>query len=341
MNTARARLLVGGVLVVMVAGGLSYRFWSGSRAPPAATTATDSRVAPPQTIEVDREVAPSPAVPDNKLFAVAIQEIRVTFPSGRIVPVEMKEVPESPPLPDTFYPRPLIEQYAQLRNLAEAGDPVAARTLFRELKRCRRAYSSKESLREATEKLRRDRLIVLPASSGRPPLRVPDGEDLSLAEDNWLKKPFEQCAGITEEQKAEAIRWIEISAAANDYQGLQEYALELGYTPAGVEAWERIWDMGYKAALAPLARLYTLGVPPITGGQADYVHAYAYRFIGYKLMEAAYQGSTTANHLRHLSGLRDGLNHTAGFMSPAQIEEATTLAENLLAANPNCCASAW
>lgn len=270
--------------------------------------------------------------------AVEDQELQVRFPDGTLVSVRMREVHPDPPPVDVS--ESLTSNYAKLRSLAESGNAAAARTLSRELQRCRRAYSDEASLNAAINRLRATRVVIYPNGS-RPSVELRPGDDVATFVERELESPYEHCEGITNEQKAEAAQWARVAADGGDYLGFQDWATELGWTQAGFDAWENVWERGYKAALTPLAMMYRKGIPTSAGGQPDYVRAYAYSFVGFKLREAAYAGSASQAHRGRLVAMEDSLRHWSSYLTPQQTDEAVSLAKQILTENHNCCAGSW
>lgn len=117
--------------------------------------------------------------------------------------------------------------------------------------------------------------------------------------------------------------------------------MELGETQEGFEIWDALWRQGNSGALPALGIWYAKGIPESTGGRPDYVSAYAYKLIYFKLTEAAVRNSVSPLRSHMLTSLEDSLRHTGGFLNPAQLEEAVALARVLLENNANCCADQW
>jgi hypothetical protein len=264
-----------------------------------------------------------------------IRNVLVQFPDGVEISVRLKSIPMiGPP-----FPRPghLAERYGDLVRLAEGGDGPSARTLWKWLSSCERAYADETSLNAAIGRLRTDKVLVYP-NNVRPPMPLRGTANLAEVERVDLKEPFEFCRGVTPEQRSTAKQWLDIAVAAQDYSALQDWATSFGDTADGKKAWEYIWGLGYRGALSPLAIKALKGVP---SGTPDYVDVYAYSLADFKLYEAAYGLSGNAGHQKVLTALENSLRGMLGNLTPEQTQQATTRARQLIADNRNCCYGMW
>lgn len=268
----------------------------------------------------------------------SIHRLQVDFPDGSSITVSWRQAdPPPPPLPPSDR---LIDQYDDLRRLAEQGHGAAARTLYRALRSCRRAFETESSLNAALQRLRNERVLT---TAGEPRVMpLPAGARVADFEED-LRRSYAYCSGVTAGMREEAARWAELAARAGDYLGLQDWAAELGRTAAGLRAWTDAWERGLASALAPLALLHASGVSEPDGRPPDHVLAYAYTLLELQITQAVVNQLSGADRLaptarrNRIIALQDTLRYRAGFLSPQETEAAIALARELLSKNPNCC----
>ncbi len=147
------------------------------------------------------------------------------------------------------------------------------------------------------------------------------------------------CEGVSTEQMAESLDWLQRAARGGDFIAGQRWAERLGHSQEGFEAWEARWRQGDPAALLALARHYERGVPASTGGQPDPVRAHAYRLVDLHLREAVYASfeGTQTMRAQHGESVRDA----GGRLNPQQEAEAQALARQILADSRNYCRGIW
>jgi hypothetical protein len=202
------------------------------------------------------------------------------------------------------------------------------------LERCKQSYGDEESLHRAVDALRRDGVLALP-NDPNPPRTITDRAAIPRVERAALVGPYEFCKGTTEDQKNESDDWLNAAIEQKDYWSLQEMAVKLGTSADGVAAWESLWKQGYFSALPALSLLYQQGVD---GGAPDYVRAFAYNYVQFKLVEAAYESGRSNVTLPHVVAVEDTVRRSTGNLTPQQTEDAIRLAEQLLRETFTCCA---
>lgn len=269
------------------------------------------------------------------------KEVQISFPDGATVAVKLQSgLPARVHLDEPVHR--LTDVYAEFRRRAEAGEAVAATFLHSQLEYCKRAYKDEASLKQALEQFRRDKAVILPIpdipgmnlSVEKRRLRADTPEKVAEFEEVYFKQPYEYCKGISDEQTREAQTWLRMAADQGEFWALQETAALLGNSPEGVAIWESLWKQGNSGAVQPLAIFHQRGVG---GGPPDYVRAYAYTFLHFKLLEAAYQNPPTQIPSGMLQAAEDVMRYSDGFLNPQQQEAAVQLARQLLLENRNCC----
>lgn len=270
----------------------------------------------------------------TKTASLPEKAVDIAFPDGTTIHVTLK--PVVVPWSGVQMPERLADAYADLKQRAEGGDAPAARTLYQWLSRCDRAFEDEASFNAAVERLHTERVLMSPNASG--PRRLPAGADVAEWERLELRQPYEFCKGITAGQKAEAGSWLQLAARAGDYIALQRWAQSLGDTPEGLAALEDLWNRGFSSVLSALAIRNSRG---ILSAAPDHVRAYAYSFINFKLLEAAYEGSSSPTRRMMLMAVEDSLRYRGGLLTPQETQRAIELAAQLLAENPNCCTGSW
>jgi len=225
---------------------------------------------------------------------MAEDSVVVTFEDGTAIPIRVAFVWPLPAPVDRSLPA--REQYAILRPLADAGDAVAARTLYELLDQCLEAANSNA----------RTRL---------------------------------HCEGVTAEQMAESLDWLQRADQGGDYIAGHRWAARLGDSQEGFEAWETRWRQGDPHALLALSRHYERGVPASTGGVPDPVRAHAYRLADFYVREAVYSKFQGLQTMRTLHA--DEVRSAGGRLNPQQHAEAQALAQDILSSNRNCCRGMW
>lgn len=238
------------------------------------------------------------------------QDIVVRFSDGTVVPVRMRR-------PELIHPpyEPvgrLIDQYDDLVQAAEAGDAPAARMLYLDLLTC--------SLQKQ-------------AHGDQPS----DGTEHT----HGVEENPDRCKGLSEAHLQNIERWAQMAAEGGDYLGIQYWGGALGKTNEAFEVFSAFWRDGNASALQALSTLYAVGAPASSKGQPDWVSAYAYHFIYYKLDEAVRtSGASWRSASRHIDtylALGDHLRYLGGMLSPNQQQAAEALAAELLAENARCC----
>jgi hypothetical protein len=325
------------VLTIAFGSGRGIQSANQESAHPSSLTASTADSV--ERLAAESHVTAQEQVPAAERRTQAGRNVLISFSDGATQTVQLRPLP--PVGARVTGPKDrLVNYYADLRRRAEGGEGAAAFRLYQELTRCKRAYGDEQSLKTAIDRLYRERLVAFP-DSGIQPIRLRPNADLGEFERQELRRPYEFCLGISDEQKQQASIWLQQGVEAGDHWAMQARAMELGETQEGFEIWDALWRKGNSGALPALSIWYAKGIPESTGGRPDYVSAYAYKLIYFKLTEAAVRNSVSPLRSPMLTSLEDSLGHTGGFLNPAQLEEAVALARVLLENNANCCAGQW
>jgi hypothetical protein len=163
--------------------------------------------------------------------------------------------------------------------------------------------------------------------------------DQCLAAANSNAQTRLHCEGVTAEQMAGSLDWLQRASQGGDYIAGQRWAARLGHSQEGFEAWEARWRQGDPHALLALSRHYERGVPASTGGVPDPVRAHAYRLVDFHVREAVYSKFQGLQTMRTLHA--DQVRLAGGTLNPQQHAQAQALAKEILSSNRNCCRGMW
>lgn len=325
-------LIVAGAAAVGI--GVLAADWMWGHPDPAQGAATRpkkqavSTRGDPKPADIGVTISPARA---QRKSAVQDNVADITFPNGSTFSVRFHELP--PLFSFQGAKGRLSEFYSGLRSLAESGDAPASFALHHLLEQCRASYPDESSLNNAINTLRTDGVLKWPNDT-RPSVRISDRTQIPEIERVALREPHEFCSGTTATQIAESDMWLRNAADAGEFWSRQERAVNLGNTPEAIEEWKSLWKDGHYAALPALSIYLQKGV---YGGEPDYLNAYAYNYIQYKLIEAAYRTGNAGVDLTEVIEVEATVRRSAGFLTPEQNEAALKLAENLMRESPNCC----
>lgn len=336
MRLSKRTLLIAAVVVLATGGAF---FGLGTSAPHNADRSApkNSRPPPPaKALTIDDDQAPEPLAAPVVTSEVKrspsqsghTQSITIKFSDGLDVAIVGRPLPRS----SILRPKQLKDIYAQLVELAKSGDSSAAYGLSRWLNECRYAHSTQAELDGAIARLLEEGLVTYPVSAPPPRSMATNDPNAEAA----LVQTFRFCDGITAEQRAGASAWLELGTGRGDLLALRARAQQLSPTQeeffrSHLALWEQHGDM---SALPALAAMYMRG---ISGAPQDYVRAYAYQLIQFKLNEYAYRDSVFPSHRAALQSMESSLAAIASYLTPDQTSKAVALAAQLVRQNPNCC----
>lgn len=257
----------------------------------------------------------------------------IVFPDGETVvvkplPMSIGDIPAGP----------AREIYGILQHAAENGDGEAAYFLFSRLRECSAVPSDKAELAAVVDEIQSTHMIS-PGADGRKQYVE---EITGYLE--WLTKRYEDCEGLTREQRGEAQEWLAVSAEAGYLHAKNMYA-EIYLLPLledakavlpGNRAENAVgWllsarDAGSIRALKHVGFLYASGIN-VDGLslKPDPIEAYAHLYAYWKIQQV--EGSQD-----NVQQIAYGLERVGYYLNPYQLDAALDRAKALLR-SANCC----
>lgn len=244
------------------------------------------------------------------------------------------------------YPR----TYAELRELAEAGDVEATRRLAALLRSCRKAVlpiteaeiSAIVAEMRATYSypiLRDGRFEFIPSAAGELSHRMSAAEFESFI-DEWHSNVISsamKCNDVTLAQRNEADHWRDIFEAQGGVSGSWREATRDMDDDAKIAYVDNLWAMGDPYALSAYADIYGDHELQLIDPSAR-AKSYAYIYAFYEaLIETAKYHSDAERLARFQNGLKHVQENYTDLLSENELREAHELARQTIADNENCC----
>lgn len=237
-------------------------------------------------------------------------------------------------VPDFLPPvGPAEANHDRLKTEAEAGSGIAAYVLSEMMRTCSRTYVTRADLDVAIDKLQQTHTFINPANNKE--MRIADPENL----DSYVKyfhEDFEYCEGVTAEQRAAHLSWLEMSANNGFPLGMIEYGKHVSDPVISAGLFESAWKLGNGEALVLLSEsyseLYEQGVDPGAN-----VLSYA-AMKAYDVLLASSRGPNEQVNSR-VDEIRSKLNKMRGTLLPHQLDEAEQIAKSMITSNRNCCSA--
>jgi hypothetical protein len=292
---------------------------------------------PLRNLEKSSQGADANAVPFLAVKKVALvnpglpveKTVVLVFPDASEVLVSIRQhITTYPPVELTDR---LVDMYDDLVRTATDGDASAARILYDHLNYCRGAFQDSASWDDAIRMLR-DEGVLIHANRDGAVEELPRGLDTSSIE-RGMRRQFERCEGVSEDQMDEAEEWARRSAEGNDYFGMQAWNRVLGKSEESLKVLEKAWELGHGSALQSISIYHRTGISESAVDQPDYIKVYAYQLAYNKLKEAAY-ASQNASMMVKMENVLKGLG---GYLTPTEQQQAEEMAREIVASNPNCC----
>jgi hypothetical protein len=292
-----------GLGAAAVVAGITRRSSETPRGLEGQPTSTVVSQAPARPLEqLTAELIPVPVPPEASNYGA--RQVELTFRDGKSVHVLVRKpmLPNPPYMPAERF----LDQYEALAARAHAGDAAAARMIFRALQNCQRFQ------------------------------RALQAKETSDWGEEALQRSTRYCEGVDERYFSDASRWARMASDGGDYYGRQDWSLELQRLGRGVESVEQLqalWNDGYVGVLQALAIAYKKGLT--SNGEPDFVRAYAYFYIRYKLAEAS--GLDTPATRAKLGAMEQARQSLGGNLTPQEQQFAEDMAAQLLSENSACC----
>lgn len=310
----------------------------------AATPFLIQLVTAPTPTIVEQEPSERAAQSGNSRRSMADEPVfsqsEVSFDDGLFATVEWRDRWEEN---QDEYP----QTYAELRELAEQGDPAATRRLVGLLTSCKHAAlpPSDAELEEIVAQMRTSyslpvltdgRFEFHPDATGDLANFFESGEELTAFIDQW-QAITGTCTRVSMDQRGEADYWLSVLQAQDpntDYSKRRPKNMNRDETIAYLEG---VWATGDPRALGELASIYT-GSDAESSDPLAYVRSFAATYVWFRaaIESARYHGET-----ERLSELQRGLsivirNHEE-LLREREIADAYRLARELVENNDNCC----
>lgn len=273
-------------------------------------------------------------VPDKRPYDRR-RDVSISFPDGTEVVVNFRSAPKMP----SSLPTILAEAYDSLVSVAEAGDKTAALTLFKGLSICDTfIYETPEQLDQAIQDLWQTHTYKLKSRDGTIESY---GAGTFNVEDE-LRNVFRFCDGITSEQKSNAVKWLRQAANLGHARAAQDLVMGwIGNTVEGRKYLRKSFEAGWYNSGAILADYLDGGINHLPGIEQriddihqDRVHAYAYRYLFTKLLEA-----DSAIDVRATELMKEQLTNHENSMSPHEVSVGLKKAKEIMLKYSECCFS--
>jgi len=228
------------------------------------------------------------------------------------------------------------QDYQTLRGIAESGDGAAAYLLSDLLDRCVSAFATREGMENALNGLRQTSSIVFPGNEYET--HFDDSEAGVSTAIEHIRRTFEDCQGVSAEQKSESADWLQQSADTGFLPAMMERAYEVDDHEVAIKLFTQAWESGESGALQGLSKRYyanwQAGLDP-TGK----VHAYATLYLYTQIVEAGLGPDTGHGEIagRQLARIQKTLDQATADMFDQEIDEAIAIATSMLESNGNCC----
>jgi len=241
-------------------------------------------------------------------------------------------------------PRPVKETFDgyifDLIELADNGVPSAASSVAALLKQCSKVPRSRADFESQAQNFLSSGIVRSPDPS-YPDLELNHGSNEFNQAYQDLQQQYKLCSKITDQQLTEGEKYRKLALERGEFRVLSEEALaSFNSDPVRFyELSERSWQLGNVGALSSISLSYTLGIVPLTSGKPDHTKAYAYELASFVIQERLL--SESANNSYEIDSLRAGLEQAESFLTPQEQQEATKLADTIIAENDQCCVSIW
>lgn len=152
-----------------------------------------------------------------------------------------------------------------------------------------------------------------------------------------IRRISESCWSIPEEDREAGFFWLETAAAENYVPALMTLGNRFqSGTPDALQSFERAWKLGSIHALHQIALIYKSGRGL---DERDSIRSFAYNYLHSRISIIDHQTNGSDDADGKIRGRRSYLKSLTDRLYAYEVEEGISLAERLLAANPNCCVS--
>ena len=227
------------------------------------------------------------------------------------------------------------EKYQHYRQLAEQGNGIAAHVLANMVLGCAHVeFETREQLETAVTQMRETYTYFSPTNGQLVTLDAQDNIELLI---DIATKSFEQCEGLTLDERRSTVKWYEVSANHGYSLGMLDYANTLSDPIVARDLRWRAWQIGDANGLLAYARdlrdAYDSGAEPDAKFEA-FVAMHA--FVTLRL--ARYGGADPDNVVGRINhSYQAELDALAILLFPEDLEAGKKQATDLLRMNPNCC----
>ena len=150
-----------------------------------------------------------------------------------------------------------------------------------------------------------------------------------------LVGPFENCAGLSKEQRSEQAEWLKTAADLGESLAMIEYSRDIADNDIAIDFLNRAWKTGDIEALPFLAKRYGQSYESGENPQ-NKVRAYSTFYAYNQLIRAGLEGhgDIASRWVKRNQIELDQLEKT---LHQHEIEQGRELAEQLVQSNENCC----
>lgn len=272
---------------------------------------------------------PVSALPDNLIHENEIKqtvnrdESSILFDDGDVIPIRWHQKP----IPSIDRSGAREDNYAIWRSQAEAGNEEAAFVLWTMLNSCKFAYQKPEELDNALNITRQTQTIKLPGMDQAHFVTRESAEDW----ERILLMSFENCVGITDEQKSERNKWLKMSSDAGYPLAMMEYSAVKKDFESAMELEQTRWRSGDVDAMFKLYELYQQEYE--SGARPENkIIAYSHLLVFHRISEQKWAASS-----KNMQHFKPKIDEAAARLQPYELEQATVMAKDMIRSNPNCC----
>lgn len=299
--------------------------------------------------QIEAEVSESPVfhipivdsllgILDAILHLVSGNNTDIVFPDGEVIAVTLRSQPRD----RSQRPLALADEYDNRSEAARNGDPIAAFDLAEWLSWCTHSVDARTrpELNAVIEQVIKTHQYPMRSMSRVAEPRTVMSTTTSVSstiED--LKREFEFCEGVTDEEIMSYVDWYQLAAANGHVSAGYKVGAWGAHHGLDRDTSEELllqsWNRGYMQAAEALSKFNRLRDGTVS---PNHKLEYAYLLL-YSRLIAVDDSIHPLVGERWISLITEAVSDAAAKLSPHELSEAQDLAKTLLRQNPNCCYS--
>lgn len=268
--------------------------------------------------------------PDLKAGDIEQSTDIVIFSDGEQIPIYWRKRSKRPALPDFS-----LRAYDELSQVALNGDPYVPAILYDMVKACEYAPADDQALQDEIDWLQQTHQVRVNRNDHEVYVntlsRVPE-----MIEN--MKKVYADCNSLAPEEKNNPERWLEVAVENGNSVAMVDLANQTEDAEQSLLLHQRAWQTGDPFGLYGM---YEIGLKAYESG-ADpdgNVSAYAALMAFTLVTEQRFRATDTQSGLRSAMRFREDYDQKIKVLRPAELEQATAEAKELIRSNANCCLS--